>query len=261
MYVKETERVSLLGGNLGYNLLRTLFPAEPKRMDGSTYNKNSKLETLLGPSIWTDLCDKIVVDFGCGAGIEAIEIAQRGAKRVYGVDVLDRWLNVAREEAAKVQCQNVVFCKAPPEPANVIISLDAFEHFADPAAILEAMSKMLAPDGFVLASFGPTWFHPLGGHLFSVFPWAHLIFSEEALCRWRSHIRNDGATRFDEVEGGLNQMTIARFKHIVESSPFRMEKFELIPIRVAKAFHNKATQEFLTAVVRCKLVLRDYSVF
>ncbi len=35
------------------------------------------------------------------------------------------------------------------------------------------------PHGAVYASFGPTWYHPLGGHLFSVFPWAHPIFSEK----------------------------------------------------------------------------------
>jgi hypothetical protein len=67
-------------------------------------------------------------------------------------------------------------------------------------------------------SFGPTWHHPYGGHLFSVFPWAHLIFSEKALTRWRSDLRDDGATRFGEVAGGLNQMTIRRFEELVADS-------------------------------------------
>jgi hypothetical protein len=55
----------------------------------------------------------------------------------------------------------------------------------------------------------------LGGHLFSVFPWAHLIFSEQALIRWRSDFKSDGATRFSEVAGGLNQMTIRRFERLI----------------------------------------------
>jgi hypothetical protein len=58
------------------------------------------------------------------------------------------------------------------------------------------MRRMIKPDGCVIAAFGPTWFHPLGGHLFSVFPWAHLIFTERALIRWRSDFKTDGATRF-----------------------------------------------------------------
>ncbi len=71
------------------------------------------------------------------------------------------------------------------------------------------MASLLKPSGFALVEFGYTWFHPYGGHLFSVFPWAHLIFTEKSLIRWRSDFKTDGATRFQEVAGGLNQMTIA----------------------------------------------------
>src|SRR5262249_46940466 len=143
----------------------------------------------------------------------------------------------------------------------VIVSIDAFEHFSDPQAILKTMARMLKPNGCVLASFGPTWYHPLGGHLFSVFPWAHLIFTEKALCRWRTHIRNDGAQRFADVEGGLNQMTIARFQRLVKDSPFEIESLQTIPIRPARMFHNRFTREFLTAVVRCKLRLKSSAQF
>jgi ubiquinone/menaquinone biosynthesis C-methylase UbiE len=54
-----------------------------------------------------------------------------------------------------------------------------FEHFTEPKLALDAMYRLLRPGGTLVASFGPTWYHPLGGHLFSVFPWAHLIFSED----------------------------------------------------------------------------------
>ena len=118
------------------------------------------------------------------------------------------------------------------------------------------MSQLLKPSGCVLAAFGPTWYHPLGGHPFSVFPWAHLIFTEKALIRWRSDFKTDGATRFCEVAGGLNQMSIARFEKIVADSPFRFSEFETVPIRSLKAFSNNLTREFTTAIVRCKLVLR-----
>jgi hypothetical protein len=105
-------------------------------------------------------------------------------------------------------------------------------------------------------SFGPTWLHPLGGHLFSVFPWAHLIFSEKALIRWRSTFKTDGATRFSEVAGGLNQMTIAKFEDLVANSPLQFAGFELVPIKKLRPFHNRLTREFTTAIVRCRLVKR-----
>jgi len=247
----------VIGGYLGYKILRAIAPLEPSHMDGGCYAGRSKVEALLGDTVWSEIAQKTVIDFGCGPGSEAIEMAQRGAEKVYGVDILERWLVVARKEAARAKCENVRFSQVAPEPADVIVSIDAFEHFADPAAILKQMAAMLKPRGCVLVSFGPTWYHPLGGHLFSVFPWAHLVFSEKALCRWRSHIRDDGAQRFCEVEGGLNQMTVGRFERLVESSPFRMEKLDTVPIRAVQGLHNRFTREFFTAVVRCKLVMRS----
>jgi SAM-dependent methyltransferase len=247
--------MGIIGGTLGYRILRAISPDEPTHMSGSVYAARSKIQDLLGVGIWDDIRGKVIVDFGCGKGTEAIELAQRGAQCVYGVDIVERLLAIARQQAAKVSCHNVVFGEAPSRSADIVVSIDAFEHFGDPAAILKTMATMLKPGGCVFASFGPTWFHPYGGHLFSVFPWAHLVFSERALCRWRSHIRKDGAQRFSEVEGGLNQMTIQRFRRIVENSPFHLDRLEAVPIRAARFLHNRMTQEFLTSIVRCRLSL------
>ena len=128
--------------------------------------------------------------------------------------------------------------------------------FDDPAAILRIMRRLLKDDGCVIAAFGPTWYHPLGGHLFSVFPWAHLLFTEKSLIRWRSDFKTDGATRFGEAEGGLNQMTISRFEAVVAKSDFKFAEFELVPIRKLRPVANRLTREFTTAIVRCKLVPR-----
>lgn len=184
-------------------------------------------------------------------------MAQHGARKVIGFDIQERFLQVGREHAVRVglnsRCE---FTTAPREKADVIVSIDAFEHFDDPLAILNTMRGLLKDSGCVIASFGPTWYHPLGGHLFSVFPFAHIVFTERALIRWRSDFKTDGATRFNEVAGGLNQMTISRFEKIVKQSPFRLKQFELIPIRKLKPIANYFTREITTAVVRCKLVLQ-----
>lgn len=49
-------------------------------------------------------------------------------------------------------------------------------------------------------------------------------------------------------------MTIARFERLVRNSPFGVDRLETVPIRKARLFYNRITREFLTAVVRCKLV-------
>ena len=250
--------MGIIGGTLGYNILKRLSPnGNNSSMDGSVYIGKSKLATLLGPKIWDEVVGKVVIDFGCGEGSEAIEIAQHGARKVIGLDIQENFLEIGRARAVQEGLSGkCIFELKSDEKADLITAIDSFEHFNDPSSILTTMSQLVKPSGCILVAFGPTWYHPLGGHLFSVFPWAHLIFTEKALICWRSDFKTDGATRFCEVAGGLNQMTIARFEKIVASSPFRFSEFETVPIRKLAAVSNRLTREFTTAIVRCKLVLR-----
>lgn len=243
--------------NLQYRILKRISPGAPDSCSGAFYEGKSKLVTLLGDEIIDRIAGKVVIDFGCGEGFEAVEMAQRGAKRVIGIDIREDSLQLAKERAFKAGVQNCFFGSSTEELADIVVSLDAFEHFADPAAILGSMGALLQPAGEVLVSFGPTWYHPLGGHLFSVFPWSHLVFTEKALIRWRSTFKTDGATRFGEVAGGLNQMTIARFEKLVAASSFRLASLELIPIKKLRPVHNRLTREITTAIVRCRLVKRS----
>ncbi len=251
----------IIGGSFGYRLLRWISPnATRGGCRESVYQERNKLEALLGEKVWKQVSSKSVIDFGCGIGKEAIEIAKRGAERVIGIDIREDLLKLARASAAQTGVANrCTFSKTITEKADVIISLDAFEHFQDPDEVLRVMGRSLLPGGHVFISFGPPWLHPLGGHLFSVFPWAHLIFTEKALIRWRSEFKTDGAKRFCEVEGGLNQMTIRRFEKLVQASEFRFVAFEAVPIRKTRYFHNFLTREILTAIVRCELVLKATS--
>ena len=60
--------MGVIGGSLGYELLKNISPGEPTTLDGSAYASKSKLETLLGSSFWRDIDGKVVIDFGCGLG-------------------------------------------------------------------------------------------------------------------------------------------------------------------------------------------------
>jgi SAM-dependent methyltransferase len=250
--------MGIIGGSLGYNLLRRISSdGENVYCDGSSYLGVSKLEKLLGAKIWEETKDKVVIDFGCGDGDDAVEVAVRGARKVIGIDIRERALAKARKTAAAHGvADRCTFTTATDEKADVILSLDAFEHFDDPAAILRLMRKLVKDNGSVIAAFGPTWYHPFGGHLFSPVPWAHLIFTEKALIRWRSDFKTDGATRFCEAEGGLNQLTIRHFEEVVAASDFKFAQFEAVPIRKIHFLANRLTREFTTAIVRCKLVPR-----
>jgi len=195
-----------------------------------------------------------VVDFGCGGGEHSIELAQAGVKRVIGLEIRQHLIDQAREAAARAGVsKSCEFAPSTSELCDAVVSMDSFEHFDDPAAILKIMHGLLRPRGRVFVCFGYMWYHPLGGHLFSVFPWAHLVFSETALCAWRRHLRDDGATRFREVEGGLNQITIGQFERLVAASPLELQSLECTPIRKFRPLHNRLTREFTTSVVRATL--------
>lgn len=215
----------------------------------------SKLAHYFGKDIFEKLRDKTVIDFGCGTGDNAIECAMNGCRDVIGLDIQEHFLEKGRAEAARLGVAGrVKFVQVATEKADVVLSTDAFEHFEDPAHILRIMRGLLKDDGYLQVEFGYTWYHPLGGHLFSVFPWAHLLFTEEALIRWRTDFKTDGATRFHEVAGGLNRMTLGRWEKLVEESPFRFESYKLRPIRAARWLHCKLTKELFTSTICARLV-------
>lgn len=242
----------LISGNLGYRLLKWIHPPRRRHLCGGEEYESSehKLKIHFGESIFDRTRGKTVIDFGCGLGNEAIEYAKRGASKVIGLELREelraKATSKAMQEGVDDRCE---FLATTDTAADIVISLDSFEHFHEPDKILEVMSGLLKDEGEVWISFGWSWYHPRGGHLFSVFPWAHLVFSEESLIRWRSDFTTDGATRFHEVAGGLNQMTIGRFEKLVEASSLQFEELTLRPIRPFRFLHFAATREFTTSLV------------
>lgn len=119
---------------------------------------------------------------------------------------------------------------------------------------LGTIRTLLKDSGYILTCFGPTWYHPLGGHGFSIFPWAHLLFTESVLMRWYREESGKPGYHFNDVSGGLNQLTMRDFENIVAKSEFEFETFQPVPIRKLRFIANRMTREFTTAVVKCKLV-------
>ena len=250
--------MGLIGGHVGYQILRTIGPRRNQTSETvASIVPDPKLKQFFGNDFGQAIQGRTIIDFGCGIGDQAVSIALIGAGKVIGLDIQEKWLSIARKTAQQFSVSDrCTFVTGTDELADIILSKDAFEHYSDPAATLRRMSSLLKPDGFVLAAFGPTWLHPYGGHLFSVFPWAHLLFSERALIRWRSDFKYDGARRFSEVEGGLNQITIRKFERIVGDSPLKLEWLDTVPIKGARFLKSRVFREVGSSIVRCKLTLR-----
>jgi 2-polyprenyl-3-methyl-5-hydroxy-6-metoxy-1,4-benzoquinol methylase len=261
-----------LGGRLGFWALKSLAKSPSKEKSNPQSRKQddaggaAKLEQYFGPEIWARLAGRVVLDFGCGEGKEAIAAALHGAKRVYGIDIRDVSLEIAqkssREHGVNDKC---IFLNGISQNSRVreiseklefAYSLDSFEHFSEPKQILDQLYSLLAPGGELYVSFGPPWKHPFGCHMFFLnsLPWMHFIFKEETIMAVRAGYRQDGAKRFGDVEGGLNQMTAGRFIRLAENSNFQIEKLRLIPIKgLTWLVRNHSIREYFTSVVQCAL--------
>jgi len=99
-----------------------------------------------------------VVDVGCGGGLLAEAMARKGA-RVVGLDLADELFTVARLhaletgvtldyrlESAEQQAQ------ANPGHYDVATCMEMLEHVPDPAAVVEALARLVRPGGHVFVS-------------------------------------------------------------------------------------------------------------
>ena len=141
--------MGVIGGHVGYWILRRIRPGgDSGYLSGEADANKSKLTVLLGTISSSRSEGGRCLDFGCGTGGEAVEMAQRGARRVIGADIRERWLEAARRHAEEQHVTDrCSFTTAPDHPADIVLSIDSFEHYDDPAEVLRVMESYLAPGG------------------------------------------------------------------------------------------------------------------
>lgn len=96
---------------------------------------------------------KSVLDVGCGGGILAEAMAERGA-RVTGIDLADKPLKVAQlhllESGLQIDYRRIaVEALAAESPAayDVVTCMEMLEHVPDPASVISACAALLKPGG------------------------------------------------------------------------------------------------------------------
>lgn len=189
--------------------------------------------------------DARILDFGCGGGYQVARMAELGARHVVGIEIQPR----LREEAWTIAerygvADRVRILPELPDDLlgtfDLVLTQNSMEHFSDPASALRSMREGLAPGGRVVTVFGPLWWHPYGAHMhfFTWMPWPQVWFSEQTVMNVRSDYRDDGATRYEDVPGGLNRMTVSKFGELVSEAGFRFDFFRVEAIRDLPLVHR-----------------------
>jgi SAM-dependent methyltransferase len=166
-----------------------------------------------------------VLDYGTGTGQTCIIVAQRGARRALGVDLQgvefasSQLTSRYPELADRVEFRQIGgAADIGAERFDIVLSKNTMEHVSDPEGYVADMAGLLTPGGKLVIGFNPLWKSPYGGHIqfMTKLPWAHLLFPEEVILRERRRYRPDeDPSRFEEIRGGLNRMTLARFREVM----------------------------------------------
>jgi tRNA (mo5U34)-methyltransferase len=104
-------------------------------------------------AIPADLAGATVLDIGCNAGFYSVEMKRRGAGRVLGMDVDDRYLRQARFAAGTLGL-DLEFCKLSvydvdqiPGQFDYVLFLGVLYHLRYPLFALDKVIKKLKPSG------------------------------------------------------------------------------------------------------------------
>ena len=218
--------------------------------------------------------DKTVVDIGCGAGGKTLYYASQGVKKIYGLEILQKYEAEAKGLAKELGLESkfeFIATDASKTPfktgtIDTIIINDAIEHVDDPSAVISECMRILAPGGKLYMNF-PPYYHPYGAHLSDAIgmPWVHVFFSDKTLIRlYKNKVKNlpDGKERVDfriaYKEGRpyfsyINKITVKRFRNIVRTLGHKPVYYKEVPLRNALAPLAKLPilNELFTKMVVC----------
>jgi ubiquinone biosynthesis O-methyltransferase len=101
--------------------------------------------------------DDKVLDYGCAAGIQAIEIAGC-VKEVHGIDISSKMIEAAKRNAIEHKIENIDFTQAiifeeslKRESFDVILAFNILLHAGDTQKVIRRINELLKPGGLLIS--------------------------------------------------------------------------------------------------------------
>ena len=179
-----------------------------------------------------------VLEIGCGLGALSIDMAQKGAANVLGIDILPNKIELASryveehlpELANRIQFSCEPMSELRGREFDLVVSKDAFEHILDVPGMLADIESTLADAGKVYIGFSPLYHSPFGDHdrrrkafadwglfgkLLAKLPWGHM-FLEPLILRMHPVTRGQPSASIQNLS--LNAMAIGEFRNYIRSA-------------------------------------------
>ena len=127
-----------------------------KKIRENEVNANNLFEIPALFSMMPNLNDKIILDLGCGFGEHCKRFVESGAKKVIGIDISEKMLEIAKQENAD---SKITYINMPMENIwqlnekfDVVVSSLAFHYVQDFSGVVKNIYDMLNENGVFLFS-------------------------------------------------------------------------------------------------------------
>ena len=127
-----------------------------KKIRENEVNANNLFEIPALFSMMPNLKDKIILDLGCGFGEHCKRFVESGAKKVIGIDISEKMLEIAKQENAD---SKITYINMPMENISqlnekfdIVVSSLAFHYVQDFSGVVKNIYDMLNENGVFLFS-------------------------------------------------------------------------------------------------------------
>ena len=208
---------------------------KPEDINYFKYGKNENIKFWKRLGSKPDFRNKKVLDFGCGHGSLALEIASLGAQKVIGIDLNIDLINFAKNNLNqnfsklkdRVEFEMIDLLKTDKfQDIDYIVTKDTFEHSLNLDQILEKFHQILSKGGKAFVGFGPLYNFYNGDHgrAEAILPWFHIVIPEKILIK---RLNKKYKKNFKSIQDlGLSKYSFKDYIRLFEESKFEIIYFE-----------------------------------